>query len=64
MVGREAQAVHQDLTAVQRAEIRRLRLAQPDDSEQRVVGRVGDRDRVRELLGSVDPVAVAHRDIG
>ena len=63
VVGREAHAVHQDLTAVQRAEVLRLRLAQPDDAEQRVVGGVGDRDRVRELLGSIDPVAVTHRDI-
>src|SRR5262249_10300634 len=44
-------------------EVLRLRVAQPDDAEERVVGRVGDGDGVRELLRSVDPVAVAHRDV-
>ena len=64
VVGREAHAMHQDLPIVERAEIRRLRLPQPNDPEQRVVGRVGDRHRVGELLGGIDTVLVAHWDIG
>ena len=64
VVGREAHAVHQDLPLVERAEIRRLRIAEPNDAEQLVVGRIDDRHRVGELLGGIDAVVVAHRDVG
>ena len=64
MVGRKAHAVDEHLPLVERAEIAGLRVAQPDHAEQPVVGRIGHRDRVRELLGRVDPVMMADRNIG
>ena len=63
VVGREAHAVHQHLALVERAEVAGLRIAEADDAEQLVVDRIGHRDGVGELLGRVDAVAMAHRDI-
>ena len=63
VVRREAHAVHEHLPLVERAEIGRLRIAEPDHAEQLVVGGIGDRNGVGELLGGVDAVAMADRDV-
>lgn len=55
--------VHQHLPAIKRAEIHRARIAQMDNAEQDVIRRVDDRDRVRELLGGIHPVAMADRNV-
>ena len=64
MIGRKAHAVHQHLPLVERAEIAGLGIAEPDDAEQLVVDGIGDRDRVGELLGGIDAVVMADRDVG
>ena len=63
MVGGEAHAVDEDLSLVQRAEIAGLRIAEPDDTEQPVVDRIGHRDGVGKLLRRINPVAMADRDV-
>src|SRR4051812_44380862 len=63
MVGRETHAVHEHLSLIEWAEIAGLRIAEADHPEQPVRAGISDRDRVRELLGSVDTVAVAQRDV-
>nr|GFD52392.1 hypothetical protein [Tanacetum cinerariifolium] len=55
----EAQAVNQHLSLVERGEVHRLGIAEFDDAEQPVVGRVGHRHRVGELFRRIDAVAVA-----
>jgi hypothetical protein len=64
MIGRKAQSVHQQLAAIERAEARRQWIAQPDDPEQLVVDRIGDRHGIGELLGGVDAIAMADRNVG
>ncbi len=64
MIGRKTQAVHQQLAAIEGAEARRQRVAEPDNAEQLVVDGISDRDCVRKLLGGVDAIAVADRDVG
>ena len=56
--------MHQQLAAIERAEAGRERIAKPDDAEQLVVDRIGDRDGVGELLGGVDAIAMADRNVG
>ena len=53
-----------NLALVERAEIARLRIAEADDAEQLVVDGIGDRNGVGELLGGIDAVAMADRNIG
>jgi hypothetical protein len=59
VVRRETHAVNQQLAPVQRTQVAGRGIAQPDHAEQPVVGRIGDGDGVRELLGRVDAVPVA-----
>src|ERR1700761_2023546 len=56
--------MHQELAAIERAEIARLRIAQADHAQQFVADRIGDRDRVGKLLGGIDAVGMADRNIG
>jgi len=58
-----AHAVHQQLTAIERTQVARRRIAEPDDPEKLVVGRIGDGHRVRELLRGVDTIAMADRHV-
>src|SRR3546814_10836861 len=55
--------MHQHLAAIERAEVAGLGIAAPDDAEQLVVGRIGDRNGVGELLGRIDAVVMADRPI-
>jgi hypothetical protein len=63
VVGREAHSMHQHLSTVERAQIARLGIPEANHSQELVVGRVGDRDGVGELLGGVDAVTVADRNV-
>ena len=63
VIGRVAHAVDENLPLVERAEIAGLRVAEADHAEELVVDRIGHRHRVGELLGGVDPVAMADRDV-
>ena len=64
VVRREPHAVDQKLSSVERAEVRWQRIPESNDAEQLVVGRIGDRHRIGELLGRVDAVVVADGDVG
>jgi hypothetical protein len=55
--------VDQNLSFIEWAEISRLRIAEPDDADQLIVEGIGDRNGVGELLGGIDPVAMADRNI-
>jgi hypothetical protein len=63
VVGGKAHAMNQDLPFVERTEISRLRITEANDANQLVVDRIGDGDRVGELLGGIDAVMVADRNI-
>ncbi len=63
VVRREPHAVNQDLALVERAQIPRLGIAELDDAEQLVGRGVADGNRVGELLGGIDAVLAADRDI-
>ena len=63
-VGRETHAVHQHLPFVERTEVRRLRLAEPDHAEELVRHRIRHRHGIRELLRGVDTIAVAQGNVG
>src|ERR1700731_4930908 len=56
--------MHQQLALVERAQVRRQRIAQADRADERVAGGIRDRDRVRVLLGGIDAVAMAYRYVG
>src|SRR5262245_20470923 len=62
--GEKPKAVHQQLAAIERAETRRQWIAESDHAEQLVVDGIGDRDGVGELLGGVDAIATADRNVG
>ena len=64
MIGRIAEAMDENLAPVERAEISRLRIAELDDAEQLVVDGIGHRERIRELLGRINAVVMADRNIG
>ncbi|ENN86844.1 hypothetical protein RHSP_31569 [Rhizobium freirei PRF 81] len=64
MIRREAHAVNQNLSLVKGAEVAGLGIAELDDAQQLVIDGVGHRDSVGELLGRIDPVLVADRDVG
>jgi hypothetical protein len=49
----------QNLSLVERAEISRLRIAEPDHSDKLVVDWIGDGNRVRKLLGGIDSITMA-----
>src|SRR3954447_20739871 len=55
--------MHENLPTIERAEVSRLWLAQPDHTEKLVVGWIGHRNGVGELLGRVDAVSVANRNV-
>jgi hypothetical protein len=42
MIGRESQAVYQQLAAVERTETGRQRITEPNDTEQLVIEGIGD----------------------
>jgi hypothetical protein len=63
VIWREPHAVHEKLPLVERAEIAGLRVAETDHADELVVIRIGHRNGVRELLGGVDPVAMADWNI-
>src|SRR4030081_3915075 len=63
MVRREAHAVDQNLSFVERAEITGLRIAEADDAVQLVVDGIGHRDGVGELLRGIDAVAMGDRNV-
>src|SRR5207248_2796853 len=63
MVWREAHAVDENLSLVERTEITWLRVAQTDNANQPVVDGIGDRDGVGELLSGINAVVVADRNI-
>ena len=56
--------MHQNLTLVERAEVRWAWIAQLYDAKQLVVDGIGHRDRVRKLLRRVDTVMVADGNVG
>ena len=56
VVGREAQPMDEQLALVERLDRAGCRVAQADDAEQGVGGRVDDRDSVGGLVSRVDPV--------
>ena len=58
MVGRETQAVNEQLPAIQGAEVAGRRIAEADHAQQRVVSGIRHRDGVGKLFGRVHPVAV------
>jgi len=64
MIGRESQAVYQQLASIERTKTCWQRIPEPDHTEQLVIDRIGDRDCVRELLGGIDPIAVTDRNVG
>ena len=49
--------MNEDLAFVEGRQVHRLWIAEANDAEVPVGRRVDDRDGVRELLGSVDPVS-------
>ena len=57
MVRRKAEAVHQEFAPIQRAQRRRNIFAQVDRAEELVRSRIDHRNRVRDLVGGVHPVA-------
>ena len=63
VIGRVAHAVDEDLAFVERTEIAGLRIAEADHAEELVVDRVSHRHGVGELLGGIDPVAMADRNV-
>src|SRR5262249_25037459 len=63
VIRREPHAVHEKLPLVERAEVAGLRVAETDHADELVVIRIGHRNGVRELLGGVDPVAMADWNI-
>src|SRR5262249_31070171 len=63
VVRRIAQPMYQHLTVVERTEIARLRIAQPDHTEQRIACRIGNRNRVGKLLSRVDSVPMTDGNI-
>src|SRR5499433_4341801 len=63
MIRRKSHPVHQQLPAVERAEISRGRIAEANDAEQLVVGRINDRHGVGELVRRVEAVAMTYRDV-
>src|SRR5439155_24991499 len=63
MVGRKAQAMHQQLAPVERTKTSRQWLAEPADTQQLVVDGVSDRNRVGELLRDVDAIATTDWDV-
>src|SRR6185369_7148287 len=63
VVRRGAQAVDEDLPAIEWGETGGRGVAQPDHAQEPIIGWIGDRDGVGELLGSVDAVTVADRDV-
>ena len=60
--GEKPQSVHQQLPAVQGAEIAGRRIAEADHAQQRVVRGIRDRDGVGKLFGRIHPVAVGDRN--
>src|SRR6201987_4253351 len=63
MIRRKSHPVHQELPAVERAEISGRRIAKANDAEQLVIGRINDRHGVGELVRRVEAVAMAYRDV-
>ena len=64
MIRRKLHAVHQQLALVERTEIGRKRIAKVDGAEQFIVDGIGDGHSVRVLLGGIDAIAMADRNIG
>src|SRR5919198_4323520 len=56
VIRREAEAMHIDLTLVERAQHVRTRIAESDLTEQRVARRIDDRNRVAVLVRRIDAV--------
>jgi hypothetical protein len=63
MVRREAHAVDKHLSLIERTEIAGLRIAKPDNADELVVDRIGDRDGVGKLLRRINPVVMADGNI-
>src|SRR5579862_281329 len=52
------------LAAIERAEVAGLRIAETNDAEKLVRRRIGDGNRIGELLGGINAIAMADRHIG
>src|SRR6516162_7059554 len=63
MIRRKSHPMVQQLSAIERAEISRGRIAEANDAEQLVVGRINDRHGVGELVRRVEAVAMTYRDV-
>jgi hypothetical protein len=63
VIWREAKPMDKNLAPVERTEIAGLRVSQPDGPYKGVVGWIGHRDRIGELLGRVYTVSMRDGDI-